>query len=47
METYIENSLNAGFIRPSASPAGAGFFFMEKAKPCARASTTGASMKSR
>ena len=30
METYIEDSLAAGFICPSASPAGEGFFFVEK-----------------
>ena len=30
METYIEDSLAAVFIHPSASPAGAGFFFVEK-----------------
>jgi hypothetical protein len=37
METYIEDSLAAGCIRPSASPAGAWFFFVEKDKtlrPC-------------
>lgn len=46
METYIEDSLAAGFIHPSASPAGAGFFFVEKKpKPCA--STTGVSTTSR
>lgn len=27
METYIKESLEAGLIRPSTSPAGAGFFF--------------------
>ena len=30
METYIGDSLAVGFIRPSSSPAGAGFFFVEK-----------------
>jgi hypothetical protein len=30
MEEYIDNSLVAGSIRPSASPAGAGFFFVGK-----------------
>ncbi len=30
METYINDSLAAGIIRPSSSPAGAGFFFVEK-----------------
>lgn len=30
METYISDSLAAGFIRPSSSPLGAGFFFVEK-----------------
>lgn len=30
METYINDSLSAGLIRPSSSPAGAGFFFVEK-----------------
>ena len=30
METYIEDSLAAGGIRPSASPAGAGSFFVEE-----------------
>ena len=30
METYIEDSLATGFIRPSSSPAGASFFFVEK-----------------
>ena len=30
METYIEDSLAAGFIRPSVSPAGARVFFVEK-----------------
>lgn len=38
METYINNSLAAGIIRPSSSPAGAGFFFVEKKdktlRPC-------------
>ena len=30
MEKYIEESLAAGLIRPSSSPAGAGFFFVDK-----------------
>eukprot|EP00063_Salmo_salar_P095574 XP_014070409.1 PREDICTED: RNA-directed DNA polymerase homolog [Salmo salar] len=30
METYIEDYLAAGFIHPSASPTGTGFFFVEK-----------------
>lgn len=30
MENYIGDSLATGFICPSSSPAGAGFFFMEK-----------------
>ena len=30
MEDYINNSLAAGIIRPSSSPAGAGFFFVGK-----------------
>ena len=30
MEEYIQNSLAAGIIRPSSSPAGAGFFFVDK-----------------
>uniref|UniRef100_A0AAQ4QDM9 Gypsy retrotransposon integrase-like protein 1 n=1 Tax=Gasterosteus aculeatus aculeatus TaxID=481459 RepID=A0AAQ4QDM9_GASAC len=38
METYIQSSLAAGIIRPSSSPAGAGFFFVEKKdkslRPC-------------
>ena len=38
METYIHNSLAAGLIRPSSSPAGAGFFFVGKKdgslRPC-------------
>jgi hypothetical protein len=38
MEEYIEESLAIGGIRPSASPAGAGFFFVEKKdktlRPC-------------
>ena len=29
METYVNNSLAAGIIRPSSSPTGAGFFFVE------------------
>ena len=38
MEDYINNSLAAGNIRPSSSPAGAGFFFVGKKdgslRPC-------------
>ena len=38
MEKYINDSLAAGLIRPSSSPAGAGFFFVEKKdkslRPC-------------
>ena len=38
MEVYINDSLAAGIIRPSSSPAGAGFFFVEKKdktlRPC-------------
>ncbi len=38
MESYIHYSLVAGIIRPSSSPAGAGFFFVEKKdgslRPC-------------
>ncbi|KAM9442925.1 calpain-2 catalytic subunit-like [Salvelinus alpinus] len=38
MEEYIEDSLAAGSIRPSESPADAGFFFVEKTdktlRPC-------------
>ncbi|KAI7806903.1 Pol polyprotein [Triplophysa rosa] len=38
MEKYIRSSLNAGLIRPSSSPAGAGFFFVQKKdgslRPC-------------
>ncbi len=30
MEKYINESLLAGFIHPSSSPAGAEFFFVEK-----------------
>lgn len=30
MERYIHDSLVAGIIRPSSSPAGVGFFFVEK-----------------
>ncbi|KAJ8333531.1 hypothetical protein SKAU_G00415390 [Synaphobranchus kaupii] len=30
MKAYIEASLTNGFIRPSTSPAGAGFFFVKK-----------------
>lgn len=38
MEKYIRESLEAGIIRPSSSPVGAGFFFVEKKdkslRPC-------------
>ncbi len=38
MEKYISDSLTAGFIRPSSSPAGTGFFFVAKKdgslRPC-------------
>ncbi len=38
MEEYIEEAMNSGFIRPSTSPAAAGFFFVEKKdgglRPC-------------
>uniref|UniRef100_A0A672ZBY5 ribonuclease H n=1 Tax=Sphaeramia orbicularis TaxID=375764 RepID=A0A672ZBY5_9TELE len=38
MEAYIEQSLKSGLIRPSSSPAGAGFFFVAKKdgslRPC-------------
>ena len=38
MEKYINDSLAAGIIRPSSSPAGAGFFFVDKKdktlRPC-------------
>ena len=38
MESYIKDSLAAGTIRPSSSPAGAGFFFVDKKdgtlRPC-------------
>ena len=38
MREYIETSLKAGLIRPSSSPAGAGFFFVGKKdgslRPC-------------
>ncbi len=38
MDKYIRESLNAGLIRPSSSPAGAGFFFVKKKdgslRPC-------------
>lgn len=30
MEKYIHDSQVAGIIRPSSSPAGSGFFFVEK-----------------
>ncbi|KAK3517208.1 hypothetical protein QTP70_001074 [Hemibagrus guttatus] len=38
MEDYIKEALSSGFIRPSTSPAAAGFFFVEKKdgelRPC-------------
>ncbi|KAI2659768.1 Transposon Tf2-6 polyprotein [Labeo rohita] len=38
MEEYIKEALSSGFIRPSTSPAAAGFFFVEKKdgglRPC-------------
>ena len=38
MRKYIDDSLTAGIIRPSSSPAGAGFFFVDKndksLRPC-------------
>ncbi len=38
MDRYIHDSLVAGIIRPSSSPAGVGFFFVEKKdgllRPC-------------
>ena len=38
MEKYLSDSLAAGIIRPSSSPAGAGFFFVKKRdgslRPC-------------
>uniref|UniRef100_A0A8C7WW06 Gypsy retrotransposon integrase-like protein 1 n=1 Tax=Oryzias sinensis TaxID=183150 RepID=A0A8C7WW06_9TELE len=38
METYIHEALSSGQIRPSSSPVGAGFFFVEKKdktlRPC-------------
>ncbi len=37
MDKYIKESLNADLIRPSSSPAGAGFFFVKKdgsLRPC-------------
>ena len=38
MEDYINDSLPAGIIRPSSSPAEAGFFFVQKKdkslRPC-------------
>lgn len=38
MESYIKESLSDGLIRPSSSPVGAGFFFVEKKdktlRPC-------------
>ncbi len=30
MKAYIEEELSKGFIRPSTSPASAGFFFKKK-----------------
>ncbi len=30
MQYYIDSALAAGIIRPSSSPAGAGFFFVER-----------------
>ncbi len=41
MEKYISDSLAAKFIRPSSSPAGAGFFFSQRRMaPCDLALTT-------
>jgi len=38
MEEYIKKALDSGFIRPSTSPAGAGFLFVGKKdgslRPC-------------
>lgn len=38
MQKYLDEALAAGFIRPSSSPAGAGFFFVGKKdgglRPC-------------
>lgn len=34
MAEYIGSSLKAGLIRPSSSPAGAGFFFVGKKDAC-------------
>ena len=38
MEKYVQDSLTNGIIRPSSSPAGAGFFFVAKKdsplRPC-------------
>lgn len=38
MDDYIQDALSTGFIRPSTSPAGAGFFFVSKKdgglRPC-------------
>lgn len=38
MESYIQEALSLGHIRPSSSPVGAGFFFVEKMdktlRPC-------------
>lgn len=33
MEKYLNEALAAGIIRPSSSPAGAGFFFVKKDGP--------------
>lgn len=41
MEEYIKESLATGAVRPPASSAGAGFFFVEKDKTLARALTNG------
>ncbi len=43
MEKYISDSLTAGFIRPSSSPAGAGFFLSRRRMVlCDLVLTTGA-----
>ncbi len=38
MDKYLKEALDSGFIHPSTSPAGAGFFFVEKkdgsVRPC-------------